>query len=157
VGLLADGEPAAGAVAMPAVSEGVWGAVGLGAWLNGQPVRRGPTVLGSNSLLSVTTGALRRFGPPPHEMGHVRAHGSIAWEMALCACGQVDAAVLSRWKPWDVVAGAAVVVAAGGMVVTAEEGAPVPSWTGEYRGEIVAGGPNLGDLVPETVPGWRIR
>lgn len=157
VGLLAGGTPFAGIIAMPAVGETWSGVVGRGAWCEGRPVRRGPTVLSHNSLLSITTAALRLFGPPPNGAGHLRCHGSIAWELALCADNQIDAVLLARWKSWDVVGGAAILQAAGGLVVEAEGGGPLPSWTGSFTGEIVAGGLDLPDLVPEALPGWRMQ
>lgn len=153
LGVLMAGCPYAGAVVVPALGQTWWGMVGFGAYCGGRQVRRKSTSLGPNALISITTGALRRFGPPPTHLGHVRCHGSIAWEMMLCADNQVDAALLARWKPWDVVGPAAILLAAGGVILAAD-GAPVPSWTGDYRDELVAGGSNLSELVPAVIPGW---
>lgn len=155
VGLLLGDVPHAGVVVALALGKSWCGMVGLGAFCGHRPVHRGPTILGENAIISITTGALRRFGPPPKALGHIRSHGSIALETCLCADNQVDAAILSRWKPWDIVGAAAIFLAAGGVIV-ASDGNCVPSWRGDFYDELVLGGPNLTDLVPDVIPGWTV-
>lgn len=153
VGLLVADRPHAGVVVAPALGKSWWGMAGLAAFCGHRPIRRQPTALGENALISITTGALRRFGPPPKTLGHIRCHGSIALETCLCADNQVDAAVLSRWKPWDIIGAAAIFLAAGGVILTSD-GSLVPSWRGDFYDELVLGGSNLADLVPQVIPGW---
>ncbi|MCX7597492.1 MAG: hypothetical protein N2512_01300, partial [Armatimonadetes bacterium] len=118
-----------------------------------RPMRRGPTVFARNSITAITTGAIRRFGPPPRSLGHFRCHGSIALETSFCADNQLDAAVLSRWKPWDIVGAAAIFLAAGGIILTSN-GEAVPSWQGDFYDELILGGANLPEFVPQVIPGW---
>jgi myo-inositol-1(or 4)-monophosphatase len=119
IGLVVDGEPAAGGICNPATGETILGARGLGVTLNGRPAQvsdrrtlAGARVLASRS--EVRRGEWQRYREDPFE---IRPTGSVAYKLALVAAGAVDATwTLSPKHEWDVAAGVALVLAAGGAV-----------------------------------------
>jgi myo-inositol-1(or 4)-monophosphatase len=119
IGLVVDGRPVAGGVLNPATGERVVGARGCGVRLNGSPAAvsprqhlEGALVLASRS--EVGRGQWRRFDGSPFE---VRPMGSVAYKLALVAAGRADATwTLVPKHEWDVAAGVALVLAAGGAV-----------------------------------------
>jgi myo-inositol-1(or 4)-monophosphatase len=121
VGLVEDGEPVAGGIANPATGEVFLGALGLGLTYNGRPAAvsarttaEGAVVLASRS--EVSRGDWERYRAAPFT---VRPMGSVAYKMALVAAGRADATwTLAPKHEWDVAAGVALVVAAGGRVGT---------------------------------------
>jgi myo-inositol-1(or 4)-monophosphatase len=127
VGLVEDGRAVAGGVANPATGELVLGALGHGVTYNGSPARmsgrrevEGAVVLASRS--EVSRGDWDRYRGAPFA---VKAMGSVAYKMALVAAGRADATwTLAPKHEWDVAAGAALVLAAGGRVHTLD-GSPL--------------------------------
>ncbi|SIS57387.1 3'(2'),5'-bisphosphate nucleotidase CysQ [Alicyclobacillus vulcanalis] len=117
VALAQDGEPRAGVLVNPATGDVFYGAVGLGAWRNGTPMAcsraRGErlTILGSRS--EINRGEFEPFA----DVLDVRAVGSIAYKLALVAAGEADGTFsLGPKHEWDIAAGVALVLAAGGRV-----------------------------------------
>ena len=127
VGLVEDGRAVAGGIANPATGECVLGALGHGVTYNGRPARvsdrqdvHGALVLASRS--EVGRGDWDRYRGAPFT---VRPMGSIAYKMALVAAGLADATwTLAPKHEWDVAAGVALVLAAGGRVRTLD-GSPL--------------------------------
>lgn len=123
VGLVEGGVPVAGGVLNPASGQRVVGSLETGVTLNGEPVEvtgratlRGATVLASRS--EVGRGEWERFESAPFA---VEPCGSVAYKLAGVAAGVVDATwTLVPKNEWDVAAGAALVRAAGGVVVHAD-------------------------------------
>lgn len=123
VGLVEAGQPVAGGILNPSTGELVLGSVETGVTLNGEPVRvtdrpglRGAVILASRS--EVKRGEWEIFQDAPFE---VRPCGSVAYKMALTAAGLVDGTwTLVPKNEWDVVAGVALVRAAGGAVCHAD-------------------------------------
>lgn len=121
VGLVVDGEPVAGGLLNPATGETILGARGLGVTLNGQPARvsdrpslAGATVLASRS--EVKRGEWKGYSDP---LFTIRPTGSVAYKLGLVAAGLADATwTLTPKHEWDVAAGVALVLAAGGAIVT---------------------------------------
>jgi myo-inositol-1(or 4)-monophosphatase len=119
VGLVEDGEPVAGGICNPARGETFLGARGQGVTLNGAPVRvstraglAGAEVLASRT--EVERGQWRRFAGARFE---VVAMGSVAYKLARVAAGLADATwTLVPKHEWDVAAGVALVLAAGGRI-----------------------------------------
>jgi myo-inositol-1(or 4)-monophosphatase len=124
IGLVVDGQPVAGGLCNPATGETVVGARGLGVTLNGRPARvserrslDGAKVLASRS--EVKRGEWQGYREDRFE---IRPTGSVAYKLGLVAAGLVDATwTLTPKHEWDVAAGVALVLAAGGAIVT---GAP---------------------------------
>jgi myo-inositol-1(or 4)-monophosphatase len=127
VGLVEGGQAVAGGICIPALEMIVLGAVGEGVSVDGAPsgVRPldrldGVEILASRS--EVKRGEWERFRSAPFE---VRPMGSVAAKMALVAAGRADATwTLVPKHEWDVAAGTALVLAAGGDVWTLDGGTP---------------------------------
>lgn len=124
IGLVEDGQPVAGGILNPATGQLVLGAIGHGVELNGvearvsdRPDLSGAVVLASNS--EIKRGEWDRFQNRGFE---VRPCGSVAYKLAMVAAGEVDATwTLVPKNEWDVVAGVALVRAAGGVIEALEE------------------------------------
>jgi myo-inositol-1(or 4)-monophosphatase len=120
VALVVDGEPLAGGICNPVTGETVVGARGLGVTLNGRPARvsdrpalAGATVVASRS--EVKRGEWQGYR---EDLFTIRPTGSVAYKLGLVAAGLVDATwTLTPKHEWDVAAGVALVLAAGGAVV----------------------------------------
>ncbi|HEX9942583.1 MAG TPA: 3'(2'),5'-bisphosphate nucleotidase CysQ [Thermoanaerobaculia bacterium] len=120
VGLVVDGEPVAGGILNPATGETIVGAKGAGVSLNGRPVRvrdrrtlAGATVVASRS--EVKRGEWQGYR---EDLFAIRPTGSVAYKLGLVAAGLVDATwTLTPKHEWDVAAGVALVLAAGGAIV----------------------------------------
>ena len=117
VGLVEDGVAVAGGILNPETDQLVLGALETGVTLNGVATRtrecdelEGAVVLASRSEY--------RRGEWEHFEGIgfvVERMGSVAWKLALVAAGKADATwTLKPKNEWDVVAGVALVHAAGG-------------------------------------------
>ena len=127
IGLLEGGVPVAGGIFNPATDELIIGALESGVTYNGaaagvtepdddQPV----TVLASRSEMK--RGEWDDF---VDERFEVKACGSVAYKLGLVAAGRADATwTLVPKSEWDVVAGTALVRAAGGLVTLAGGAAP---------------------------------
>jgi myo-inositol-1(or 4)-monophosphatase len=119
IGLVENGEPVAGGILAPGPNHLILGAVGHGVTLNGSPAGvtstaaiDGALVLASRS--EVKRGEWDRFFRTPVS---VRNMGSVAYKLGLVAAGLADATwTLVPKNEWDVVGGAALVVAGGGQV-----------------------------------------
>jgi myo-inositol-1(or 4)-monophosphatase len=135
IGLLEAGMPVAGAVVAPAMRSAWHGAVGHGAFRNGQPCYVSRNADLSDSLLATGFSPLmRRSGTPEDNLDafcrvmprvrDIRRCGSAALDLCLVADGTYDAYWERRLSPWDTIAGAALVLAAGGKL-TSLVGEPV--------------------------------
>ncbi len=119
IGFVEDGHPIAGGIYAPSTDQLILGAIGHGVTLNGEPAGaastqdiRGALVLASRSETS--RGEWQRFYTTPIS---VRSVGSVAYKLGLVAAGLADATwTLVPKHEWDVAAGAALVLAAGGSV-----------------------------------------
>ena len=125
VGLMYRGEPMVGAVYVPwpAHQGGVvfHARKGGGAFMEQEPV----SVFGSdeprgNALVALpgSFGATYRFRKPMRgKVGEVRVTGSIAYELAMTACGVLQYSVIAAPRLWDVAGGATLVTEAGGVAM----------------------------------------
>jgi myo-inositol-1(or 4)-monophosphatase len=149
VGLVVDGEPVAGGICNPATGETVIGARGLGVTLNGKPAgvtgRRqlsGARVLASRS--EVRRGEWEGYREGLFEL---RPTGSVAYKLSQVAAGLADATwTLTPKHEWDVVAGIALVLAAGGSIVSASPEEARFNRPKPLLSRLIAATP---DLVPE--------
>jgi myo-inositol-1(or 4)-monophosphatase len=127
IGLVEDGRAVAGGIFNPAVDNLMLGSLETGITLNGEPARvsrrerlEGALVMASRS--EVRRGEWERFRGRGFE---VEASGSVAYKLAQVAAGLADATwTLVPKNEWDVAAGAALVAAAGGEVLTLEAEPP---------------------------------
>jgi myo-inositol-1(or 4)-monophosphatase len=145
VGLLEDGEPVAGGILNPATGELVLGALetGLIAGSVARPRWRdglaGARVLASRS--EVQRGEWDAYRGAPFE---VVPCGSVAYKLALVAAGRADATwTLVPKHEWDVVAGVALVRAAGLDVRHADGARPVFNQPRPLLPDLLAGPTSL--------------
>jgi myo-inositol-1(or 4)-monophosphatase len=140
IGLLENGRPLAGAVVAPALGLS-WTGFRGGPALRSEPARGTPSEACHVSETSELEQALVATGFPPDRrtapqnnldtfarvkkvVQGVRRCGSAAIDMCLVADGTYDAYWERRLNPWDLAAGAAVVLSAGGLL-TALDGSDV--------------------------------
>ena len=123
VGLAVDGEPVLGVVHNPIENVTVAGRLGAGVTKNGEPT--GLTTC--SSLGSARVAASRseerdgKLEPYDALFGELVPTGSIAWKLALVACGEFDFNLSVKPKnEWDVCAGDFLVHEAGGAYVDFE-------------------------------------
>lgn len=124
IGLVVDGEPVAGGICNPVTGETIVGARGLGVTLNGRPagVSALSTLEGARVVASRSEVKRGEWQGYREDLFEIRPMGSVAYKLGLVAAGLVDATwTLTPKHEWDVAAGVALVLAAGGAIVT---GAP---------------------------------
>lgn len=124
LGLLHRGEPLVGVVYDPARDECFSAIRGGGATLNGRPIRVS-SVPSLDTALLATGFPYDRRARPDNNVGLVarfvrrcqglRRAGAAALDLAYVACGRLDGYWELRLHPWDVAAGALLVLEAGGQ------------------------------------------
>lgn len=127
IGLVEDGVAVAGGITNLVMDQRVLGSLETGVTLNGEPAAvrpidriEGAEVLASRS--EVRRGEWDQFQDGPIL---VRPMGSVAYKMALVAAGLADATwTLTPKNEWDVAAGAALVLAGGGIVMYPDGSTP---------------------------------
>jgi myo-inositol-1(or 4)-monophosphatase len=124
IGFVENGRPVAGGIYNPATDETFLGSLETGVTYNGKPSKpsqktslEGALVLASRS--EVKRGEWKAF---EEKSLTIRPMGSVAYKLALVSVGLADITfTLTPKNEWDVVAGAALVVSAGGFVSTLEK------------------------------------
>jgi myo-inositol-1(or 4)-monophosphatase len=122
IALLDQGQPVLGVVDCFVTRERFTGAVGLGAWLNGAPMR--VSAIGNPAKGILQTGvpsrasddSMKAFEQRLRTWQKVRMIGSAATALAYVAAGRAEAYRESGSMIWDVAGGCALVKAAGGLV-----------------------------------------
>ena len=125
IGLLWRGLPVLGAVAVPFLQEVFWCCPETGAFLNNQRIQVSDCSSLQDSLLVTGFAYDRRerldnnyaeFCKLTHKTRGVRRGGAAAVDLAYVAAGRLDGYWERGLSPWDLTAGAALVVIAGGQV-----------------------------------------
>jgi myo-inositol-1(or 4)-monophosphatase len=121
IGLVVDGEAVAGGICNPVTGETIVGAREVGVTLNGSPAGvSGRTALAGAKVVA-SRSEVKRGEWQGYREGwfEIRPMGSVAYKLGLVAAGLVDATwTLTPKHEWDVAAGVALVLAAGGAIVT---------------------------------------
>lgn len=114
------GRPVAACVYNPASGEFFDAALGGGARLNGHPIQVGACTAIAEARLLVTEHNVKRAQDPAVFARATLADvGSIAYRLALVACGRYDAVIsLAGKSDWDVAAADLIVAEAGGRMTT---------------------------------------
>lgn len=128
VGLWAGGKPVVGVIHDPRLNEVFSAAAGLGAFLNGKPIKV--------SVVERLAGGMISTGFPANHEAHarnlaawgkviphaqtLRRTGSTALNLAYVAAGRFDGYWAYDNYAWDVMAGAVLVAEAGGQLTTAD-------------------------------------
>lgn len=154
VGLVEDGRPIAGGILNPATDELILGGQGEGVTLNGHPVNasqtsdiRGALVLASRS--EVKRGEWDPFFKEPISIRNV---GSVAYKLGLVAAGLANATwTLVPKHEWDVAAGAALVLAGGGVVMYPEGSPAVFNQSNPLLTGFIAVGSRLADPAMDLI------
>ncbi|MBI5815199.1 MAG: inositol monophosphatase [Nitrospinae bacterium] len=142
VALTLDGAPIVGAVYDPTRDEMFCAVQGMGAMLNGYPIRVSHTAELIKSLLATgfpydikTTprNNLKQFADFAMRAQAIRRPGAAALDLCYVAAGRMDGFWEFHLKPWDIAAGALIVAEAGGTV-TMSGGEELDI----YRSDIVA-------------------
>jgi len=156
VALEREGELVAGVIHNPATNEIFWAEKGKGAFLNNE--KRLRVAARKHLDESVLATGIPFLGKPGHgqflkelhqitqRVAGVRRFGSAALDLAYVAAGRFDGFWERDLKPWDMAAGALMVLEAGGKVTTAD-GEP-------YRSEsttILAANTDIHPLVLERL------
>ena len=121
IALERDGVPVAGVIACHAVGETLSGAEGLGAWLNGEPVRVSRTARLGEATLSMTSYARTRamhpggFDALVGQVGLSRAWGD-CYGYLMLAAGRCDIMLDPEMNIWDAAALYPVIRGAGGRL-----------------------------------------
>jgi myo-inositol-1(or 4)-monophosphatase len=125
VGLLFEGKPLLGALALPALDQLFWAAPGLGAWCNDKRLQVSDCRQIADALLATGFAYDRitrldnnyaEFARFTHRSHGVRRAGAAAVDLAFVASGAVDGYWERGLSPWDLVAGVVLVEQAGGVV-----------------------------------------
>ena len=148
IAMVENGVPIAGGICNPATSETFIGSLETGVTYNGEPAQpsqraqlKGSLVLASRS--EVKRGEWDAFNGTSLS---VKAMGSVAYKLALVAAGLADVTfTLTPKNEWDVAAGAALVMAAGGHVQTLENAPLRCNRKDPLLSGLIACGPNLRD------------
>jgi len=156
IGYIENGKPVAGGIYNPATRETFLGSVASGVLYNGKPASASQRTSLEGALVLASRSEVKRGEWKQFENGafKVQAMGSVAYKLALVAAGLADITfTLTPKNEWDVAAGAALVLSAGGFVSTLDH-APLrcnnknPLITG-----LLACGPNLRDSLLAAVDG----
>ncbi|CAI8151974.1 MAG: Fructose-1,6-bisphosphatase/inositol-1-monophosphatase [Synechococcus sp. CC9902] len=155
IGLTYQQIPVLGAIAVPFLRETYWGAPGVGAHCNDQPIHVTDCTRLEDALL-VTGFAYDRhqrldnnyaeFCWFTHRTRGVRRGGAAAVDLAFVAAGRQDGYWERGLSPWDLAAGVAIVELAGGMI-SGYDGQPFSL----NDGRVVAAGPRLHPAITEVL------
>ena len=116
--LVEDGVPVLGIVFNPATKEFFHAIRGRGAFLNDQPIKASEKDRLDGALLIASGGLFKKkIWKEPWPEVKTRWVNSVAYRIALVACGQADATIsLSNKCEWDLAAAAILVEEAGGRI-----------------------------------------
>jgi myo-inositol-1(or 4)-monophosphatase len=117
VALVEAGRPVMAAICAPQRQQFFTARAGLGAQLNGVPIKAGVQGTLSGCIMLADEDLLKaKFWPEAWPDMHISKPNSIALRMAQVACGEADAAVALRPKnEWDLAAATLILAEAGGI------------------------------------------
>jgi len=123
IGFVENGRPVAGGVYNPATDETFLGSIDSGVTYNGKPSQPSQRKSLEGALVLASRSEVNRREWKPFEQAafKIRPMGSVAYKLALVSAGLADATfTLTPKNEWDVAAGAALVLSAGGFISTLE-------------------------------------
>ncbi len=156
IGFVVDGRFQFGVVNAPCIGEEFEATAGHGATLNGKPIhvsgvtelRQAMVATGFPYERDAVPRALRSFEVMSSASQAVRRVGSAALDLCYVACGRFDAYWEHIVRPWDVGAGALIVIEAGGRI-SAIDGSSFDV----DGGEVLASNAHLHDTVVKKIAG----
>jgi myo-inositol-1(or 4)-monophosphatase len=154
IGFVENGKPVAGGIYNPATKETFLGSIDTGVLYNGKPARASQRTSLDGALILASRSEVKRGEWKPFENGSykVQAMGSVAYKLALVSAGLADVTfTLTPKNEWDVVAGAALVLSAGGFVSTLEKTDLTANRRDPLLSGLLASGPFLKDELLSLV------
>src|SRR5580704_8953708 len=154
IGFVENGVPVAGGIYNPATQETILGAIDTGVLYNGQPSRPSQRTTLDGALILASRSEVKRGEWKAFDGGQfkVQAMGSVAYKLALVSAGLADITfTLTPKNEWDVVAGAALVLSAGGFVSTLEKTDLTANRRDPLLTGLLASGPKLKDALLNLV------
>ncbi|MFZ0937826.1 MAG: 3'(2'),5'-bisphosphate nucleotidase CysQ [Candidatus Sulfotelmatobacter sp.] len=150
IGFVENGRPVAGGIYNPATEETFLGAIDSGVTYNGKPSQPSQRKSLSGALILASRSEVKRGEWKTFERANfqIRPMGSVAYKLALVSAGLADATfTLTPKNEWDVVAGAALVLSAGGFVSTLENTSLSANRRDPLLSGLLASGPFLKDAL----------
>ena len=147
-GFVEDGRPVAGGIYNPATDETFLGSIDSGVTYNGKPAHPTQRTSLDGALVLASRSEVKRGEWKPFENTalKIRPMGSVAYKLALVSAGLADVTfTLTPKNEWDVVAGAALVLSAGGFVSTLEKTTLTANRRDPLLSGLLACGPLLKD------------
>ena len=146
IGFVENGRPVAGGIYNPATDETFLGSIDSGVTYNGKPAQPSQRNTLDGALVLASRSEVKRGEWKPFENAafKIRPMGSVAYKLALVSVGLADITfTLTPKNEWDVVAGAALVLSAGGFVSTLENTALGCNKKNPLISGLLASGPYL--------------
>ncbi|PSM18683.1 3'(2'),5'-bisphosphate nucleotidase CysQ [Nitratireductor sp. StC3] len=151
IAVIEDGKPLAGVLECPATSETFWATPAQGAFLDGRGIAvRQP---GEPALVGGPKGLVGAVAEPLRS-GIKRAAyvPSLAYRLALLACGRLDATFVSpNSHDWDLAAADLILREAGGLILNEFGQAPIYGRPDVSHGALVAGSGDLVRALAKTI------
>jgi myo-inositol-1(or 4)-monophosphatase len=163
VGFVEDGKPVAGGIFNPATQETILGSIDSGVLYNGKPAQPSQKTSLKGALVLASRSEVKRGEWQQFQGGEftIRPMGSVAYKLGLVAAGKADVTfTLTPKHEWDVAAGGALVLSAGGCLQTLETTQLRCNNRNPLLSGLVASGPflmpellsvlNLSEAAPQT-------
>jgi len=155
IGFVNKGKPVAGGIYNPATNQSFLGAIDAGVLLNGKPAAPSPRTSLAGALVLASRSEVKRGEWKQFEGAsfRIQAMGSVAYKLALVSAGLADVTfTLVPKHEWDVAAGAALVLSAGGFVCQPDASELRCNEQNPLLPGLLAGGPRLRDALLATIP-----
>ncbi len=146
IAMVENGRPIAGGICNPATNEIFLGSLESGLTYNGNPARPSQRNSLYGALVLASRSEVKRGEWKPFDRAHftIQPMGSVAYKLARVSVGLADVTfTLTPKHEWDVAAGAALVLSAGGFVTTLENAALRCNSKNPLLSGLIAGGPLL--------------
>jgi myo-inositol-1(or 4)-monophosphatase len=113
IGLIDDGDPVVGVIALPWAGELFWAARDGGAWLGDKRISAtDATIFHEHDNVSISTNAIRVIDPRSIP-GRIRDLGSACCELSFVSCGRLRASIFLGEQAHDLAAGVVIATEAG--------------------------------------------
>ena len=150
IGFVENGRTVAGGIYNPATDETFLGSIDSGVTYNGRPAHPSQRTTLEGALVLASRSEVKRGEWKPFENTalNIRPMGSVAYKLAWVSAGLADITfTLTPKNEWDVVAGAALVLSAGGFVSTLEKTDLAANRRDPLLSGLLASGPFLKDQL----------
>jgi myo-inositol-1(or 4)-monophosphatase len=150
IGFVENGRPVAGGIYNPATDESFLGSIESGVTYNGKPAQPSQRKTLGGALVLASRSEVKRGEWKPFEGAAftIRPMGSVAYKLAMVSAGLADVTfTLTPKNEWDVVAGAALVLSAGGFIGTLEGNSLSANRRDPLLSGLLASGPFLKDAL----------